>query len=393
METNPIYLFLIAFIVIIFGLIVIQTSADNIEQIDISSDSSSQSILIDNASTSTLSPIGNGITSLSIQTYNNSWLNANSSLTGESGDGIIEKNNRQYGSATTGITISVWANFSIQNSNISNLMIYGNNPFYYDPTKPYNLIFLSIGNNATYKNQSACFFLKTGSASATPVIGGNTNYTCSNHQLNDTGWNHIVAVYNYDNNISIYINGVLEGSHEMSGAIATNLNTKMAAAGGTAQYNGYSQYHMFNGDMDELKYWKRSLNDSEIGLLYENGRKSEEVIGDLFTWYKFDENSGSVVHDLSGSGEEADVFTNSGGGWQNDGVLNTLTEGVDYTLTDDTFELTNEDYAWSGITASWDYLIDLNTSSSQVAHLIEVFMALGILGFILLIINYYRKQI
>lgn len=74
MEMKPIQLFIVAFIVITVGLVVIQSSAQNIEQIDIASTSVSSDI-VHTSLTSSLSPIGEGITSYEVKAYNQTWLN------------------------------------------------------------------------------------------------------------------------------------------------------------------------------------------------------------------------------------------------------------------------------------------------------------------------------
>jgi len=98
MEIKPVYLFIVAFIVITLGIVVIQESANNAEAIDTSSDTSTQNETY--ISTISLSPIDEGITSYQVSRINDTWLDC---------DGI---NDYAYLPSTENDTISFWYNSS-----------------------------------------------------------------------------------------------------------------------------------------------------------------------------------------------------------------------------------------------------------------------------------------
>jgi len=88
------YLFLGAFIVVTLGLVVLQQSSSSLASMEVISGSSNQSILSDNGTSTTISPIGTGITSLTATAINNSWL---------SFDGVND-----YAYLPYNYTISLW---------------------------------------------------------------------------------------------------------------------------------------------------------------------------------------------------------------------------------------------------------------------------------------------
>jgi len=65
---------------------------------------------------------------------------------------------------------------------------------------------------------------------------------------------------------------------------------------------------------------------------------------------KLNENSGTTAYDSSGTGNNGTI---SGATWNNDGVLNTLTNLVDYQFTDTVITLLNDAYSWAEIQISY----------------------------------------
>jgi hypothetical protein len=72
-------------------------------------------------------------------------------------------------------------------------------------------------------------------------------------------WNNIICLYSY-NNISCYINGVqatLLGDNFNWTSLKNNTNSDRRVGGGVG-------YYPFNGSIDEIRLWNRSLSTSEI---------------------------------------------------------------------------------------------------------------------------------
>ena len=69
---------------------------------------------------------------------------------------------------------------------------------------------------------------------------------------------------------------------------------------------------------------------------------------------ELNENNGTTAYDSSGNANHGNI---SGATWTTDGVLNTLTAIVDYTIDTTTglFTIVNTDYSWNWLNVSWDY--------------------------------------
>ena len=93
-DISPVGLFIITFIVIIIGLVTVQQSAQNIEQIDIESLSINQTILAE--SSDTLTTVGLGIISSDVKVNNKTWINCTTS------DSLVVDINKSKA------TVSVW---------------------------------------------------------------------------------------------------------------------------------------------------------------------------------------------------------------------------------------------------------------------------------------------
>jgi hypothetical protein len=73
-------------------------------------------------------------------------------------------------------------------------------------------------------------------------------------------------VLSYDGNtIKVYINGILNGSKAQSGLINTNSNNIFIG-----KYSLSGNYY-FDGIIDDIRVYNRSLNDNEISSLYHEG--------------------------------------------------------------------------------------------------------------------------
>ena len=83
-------------------------------------------------------------------------------------------------------------------------------------------------------------------------------------------------------------------------------------------------------------------------------------------------------------GMGSNTFTDaiSGATWMDDGVNITLIEGTDYLLykSSGIWELINQDLDITGINVNYDYKYNKGTSSAMILHLIEIFIALGLIA-------------
>ncbi|MFH1585492.1 MAG: LamG domain-containing protein, partial [archaeon] len=81
----------------------------------------------------------------------------------------------------------------------------------------------------------------------------------SDKNVNDGNWHHIATTGNATS-MNIYIDGVLSSSRVADSRSDATLDTHITIGGGAAGY--------FNGTIDEVRVWNRSLSASEIYQLY-----------------------------------------------------------------------------------------------------------------------------
>lgn len=94
-------------------------------------------------------------------------------------------------------------------------------------------------------------------------------YSTSADFLSDE-WAHVVAVYDRDGNMSIYINSSASGtpvSISAHSAVDISNSNKMSIG----QYGNDLADYEINGFIDELGIWNRTLTEGEISELYNSG--------------------------------------------------------------------------------------------------------------------------
>ena len=162
-------------------------------------------------------------------------------------------------------------------------------------------------------------------------------------------WYHIEMVYadDSDDEIDIYINGVLKGtSINGVGSLVTETNNLLI--GGDASHN-------FNGSLDETKIYPYARSAAQIQQEYNAGLSgssapsgSSASIGESPKWmtdglvghWKMDESSGTSVADASGNGNTG-TLTNAQESGTSDASGNSVTTMVD---TDGSLSSTDDAY-------------------------------------------------
>ncbi len=92
-------------------------------------------------------------------------------------------------------------------------------------------------------------------------IGGNYDRLDSNGGITLNVWTHIVAVYN-GTNIKMYVNSILQNDQEsQTGTFSSTRSIELMWDGATTT----------SGLMDEVGFWARALEQSEITELYNSG--------------------------------------------------------------------------------------------------------------------------
>ena len=151
---------------------------------------------------------------------------------------------------TNSLTISVWVNSkstSAQGVVTKRGGGYGNG---------YELFVTPNG----YQNTGYCGLLNS-SATINAVIGGTAQYL-----ITPNNWSHVVCVIDRANNISVYVNGILAGNRTIAGTSWATQDLSGSSPMVIGAFN--TAWNFFNGTLDDLIMFNRTLSSSEIVALY-----------------------------------------------------------------------------------------------------------------------------
>jgi hypothetical protein len=192
------------------------------------------------------------------------------------------------------------------------------------------------------------FFLTNGS-----------QYGCDYYGLNETlnvsspldNWERTLKYI--PNLFMIHSGHVLKTNTSLNISTGVNGNTVYGMFTNFQEHNdGSLRYLTFRYDTQE---WESKIYSPTLDIFKDEGtfEYSYEVINSLTTNLKFNENSGTTAYDSSGNSNHGTIV---GAIWNNDGVLRTLTNGVDYTLNTASGLLTmSSEYLYSWATTTWTY--------------------------------------
>ena len=188
------------------------------------------------------------------------------------------------------------------------------------------------------------------------IYNGSSYFAQKNGTVSDTNWHHAVVTFDGTSTLKLYIDGIEQTSTGTNPQLdTTNAFYVGARTGATKQY--------WNGNLDEVKIYNRSLTDTEVKMLYygyDTTATSFEILNQgLETLWHF---TGDDT-DSSGNGH---TLTNNGT------LLTTDKNGVssqayDYSGTAQyktTTSLTSWLNTFDTQDKSWCYWINLGTKST-----------------------------
>lgn len=88
---------------------------------------------------------------------------------------------------------------------------------------------------------------------------------------------------------------------------------------------------------------------------------------------RLNENNGTTAHDVSGNSNDGTI---TGATWQDDGINNTLTPSVDYSVSEDQFTIDNSEFAWSFITFGYTSRAIVDSATGAITRLINIMIAI-----------------
>ncbi len=140
---------------------------------------------------------------------------------------------------------------------------------------------------------SFCFWFDASSRLRITTPDG-TVYTSSLSIQNE--WKHL-AMTTAGTNANFYVDGNLEATESFAYEIRESSSTfYVGSSGGTADMNGY---------LDDVRIYNYARTPAQIAMDYNGGKP--------IAYYKFDECSGSTIHDESGNGNHGALSLGSGG--------------------------------------------------------------------------------
>lgn len=229
----------------------------------------------------------------------------------------------------------------------------------------------------------------------TNLTGSNSLELWSRANVSVNTWDFWAVTYNGSNG-TWYKNGVEVG--------ALALNISGVWTGDEQNTSGFDfligkrasdQQRNYNGSIDELRVFSRSLSGVEVSLINGFGRNHVNLADpNLVLYQSFNENQGTTSYDTSSNGA-ASNGTNVNTIYTPTLPLITLVRDTDYTLTGSNFTLGSSQtgiFDWDQIVFSYNYLLsnqgiqNLNQSSFTPINFIGIILLSLVFSIVLAII-------
>jgi len=137
------------------------------------------------------------------------------------------------------------------------------------------------------------------------VIGTSANASVAN-VLTLNAWNHVAATFN-SGVVILYVNGISVATVNIaSTSLLTNTLNPLTIG---EDFNQGSSSDYFNGKMDEIRIWKRTLSQSEIAANMNGCLTGPQ--NQLEVYYKMNEGTGTLINDYSGNGRNGTFINNT----------------------------------------------------------------------------------
>lgn len=118
----------------------------------------------------------------------------------------------------------------------------------------------------------------------------------------DNSWHHLGYTWSNSTGVKIYF----DGSEVATGTNVSSTANTAAFVLGTELNSGF-----FNGSMDDVRFYNRSLLSSEIFELY-NRTRFNQTTNDIVAWYTFDSDTRDVSSNDNGGINNGCTFTSNG---------------------------------------------------------------------------------
>ena len=208
------------------------------------------------------------------------------SLSFDGTDDYVDLGNTSALTITGSVTLSAWVSFSnFDNSLAAVISKYsGTNGYSIEKTAGENKLSFWVGD-------------------------GSDDIEVTSNTLSATTWYHVVGT-NDGTTSKIYVNGSLANSTAQGSPVGPTGNLKI---GMHSEQTASSRY--WNGKIDEVAIWNDALTVAEITALYNSGNPltassnsgNYTSAANVKGYWRFGENTGTKVHDLTGSGNHGTI--------------------------------------------------------------------------------------
>jgi len=86
-------------------------------------------------------------------------------------------------------------------------------------------------------------------------------------QLQNSQWHLLTAVFARSNNLSVYVDGILDYSTDMSFLVGSQSNSASLRIGGLTETSIFGP-QLFEGAISDIGMWNRALSSTEVSSLY-----------------------------------------------------------------------------------------------------------------------------
>jgi len=134
----------------------------------------------------------------------------------------------------------------------------------------------------------------------------------------DNNWHHVVAVYDRDSLLTLYVDGVSRATADISSRNGADINISCSLRIGAYNDSDCSVYSSFkmNGSIDEVRIYNRALEISEITALYNSGlqkvnsSQNNQLTNGLVGLWSFNgpDIDGNEAYDRSGQGNTGTIY-------------------------------------------------------------------------------------
>ena len=184
----------------------------------------------------------------------------------------------------------------------------------------------------------------------------------STNTVNDGSWHYVVATYDRSDQLKLFIDGVQDGSVDISAESGVNIdNSYKFLIGALTETGTGNPINFFPGIIDQVRVYNYARTPAQIAWSYNRGKP----VG----WWRLDENTGTTAYDASGNTNNG-TLTNMD--TSTDHVAGKRNNALDFDGTNDYVDIgtgptsVNAISFWINPTTTTEYMVNLTGTSDYI---------------------------